>query len=164
LDALKATTSPVAYLNEHGFLAEFERVTQALETHRDYVVALGRHAVKDHIFAVFRFAVLCTKHPGFQEELEWRVVYQPSLDPSDHIVRCTETINGVPQPIYKIRLRDVPEAGLIGIEIKDLIERVIVGPTRYPDAVREAFVDALEGVGVPDAQQKVIASTIPLRR
>jgi Protein of unknown function (DUF2971) len=164
LAALKATASPVAYLSEHGFLAEFDRVTQALETHRDYLIGLGRERVKDYIFAVFRFAVLCTKHPGFKEELEWRVVYQPSLDPSDHIVRCTETINGVPQPIYKMRLQDVPEAGLVGIEIKDLIERVIVGPTRYPDAVCEAFVDALEAAGVPDAKQKVVPSTIPLRQ
>lgn len=163
-DALKAYTSPVAYLDPEDFEQEFARVTNGIKVHLDYVRSLGREAVKNTVFEVFRNAVLCTKHPGFKEELEWRVIYQPSLHPSDRIKRDIETINGSPQPVYKVSLRDFPEEGLVGVEIPTLVDRVIIGPTRHHAAVCEAFADILQKAGLPDAARKVIPSTIPLRQ
>jgi hypothetical protein len=58
------------------------------------------------------FAVLCTKHPGFAEEAEWRVIHCPWWENSPHLLKETELIQGVPQPVYKIALEDIPEKGL----------------------------------------------------
>ena len=110
---------------------------------------------------MFWFAAVSIKPPGFKEEKEWRVVYCPSIYPSNHLIRDTQVVRGVPQPIYKIRLKDIP--GLIGIEIPALLNRVIIGPSKYPLAIGEAFIDLLEEAGVQNPISKVYRSEIPLR-
>ena len=73
-------------------------------------------------------------------------------------------IGGTPQLIYKIPLQNVPEEGFHGVEIPELIDRIIIGPTQYDSATREAFVDRLGEAGVSDPEDRVIVSKIPLRR
>jgi hypothetical protein len=72
-------------------------------------------------------------------------------------------IGGIPQPIYKIPLKDIPEEGFVGAEIPALIERIIIGPTQFPLVTYEAFVELLSKAGVAEAQKKVFISDIPLR-
>jgi len=69
----------------------------------------------------------------------------------------------MPQPIYKIPLRNIPEEGFVGAEIPELIDRIIIGPTQYPSAAREAFEYLLEQAGVHDSADRVIVSDLPLR-
>jgi hypothetical protein len=113
------------------------------------------------MFNVFRNAVLCTKHPGFEEELEWRIIHQPSLVESRYLTRAIEVVRGIPQPVYKIKLDNSP---VPGANLPDLITSIIIGPTRQPDAIAEAFMDALVTAGVADAHNRIITSTIPLRQ
>jgi hypothetical protein len=127
-DALKAYTNPVAYLGLDGFDREFKRFLEGVEANAPFVKALGEQFVYARVFDVFRSAVLCTKHPGFHEEREWRVIYSPSYAKSNRIKTEIESINGTPQPICKIPLANVPEEGLTGIELPELVERVIIGP------------------------------------
>ncbi len=72
-------------------------------------------------------------------------------------------IGGTPQPIYKIPLRNIPEEGLIGVDIPEFLERIIIGPTEYSSAMREAFETLLTDAGVDDPAQRVHVSDIPLR-
>jgi hypothetical protein len=110
---------------------------------------------------MFRFAAVSTKHPGFAEERELRVVCSPSLGKSKHLIKDIEVIQGVPQPVYKIPLEDIPEEKLSGVTIPDLIDRIIIGPTRDPLAMAEAFSDLLAKADV-DPSNKVFVSYIPL--
>ncbi|MEA2833372.1 MAG: hypothetical protein QOG66_1574 [Methylobacteriaceae bacterium] len=162
-DALKAYTSPVAYLLQDGFLREYDRLLASIEENREFVRSLGQEAVLGYIFEAFRAAILCTKHPGFREELEWRVIHSPLYRPSARIRREIEPIRGVPQPVYKIMLEDIPAEGLIGAAIPSLVDRIIIGPTRHPEVIREAFVDVLRNIGVDVPETRVFASDIPLR-
>ena len=73
-------------------------------------------------------------------------------------------IGGTPQPIYKIPLQNVIEEDFRGAEIPELLDRIIIGPTRYPWAAHEAFVQLLGEAGVEDPQNRVCVSNIPLRR
>jgi len=116
-----------------------------------------------NIFTMFRFAVLCTKHPGFGEEKEWRAVYNPQLEFSDRIKKDIAVIQGVPQTIMKIPMVSYPDEGMLGAELPELLDHIIIGPTQYPDVIREAFVDMLAAAGVTDANKKVVMSDIPLR-
>ena len=86
-DALKAYTSPVAYLDASGFEGEFRRVADNIHTEANFLQSLGRDSMKAHLFDVFKTAALCTKHPGFHEEREWRVVYSPTMDRSDRLAK-----------------------------------------------------------------------------
>ena len=162
-DALKAYTSPVAYLNENGFDQSFGEILDAIEKNIEIINALGEQAVLNHMFEVFRMAILCTKHPGFREEKEWRVIYTPTYQKSERLRFDIQSINGVPQPIYKIPLEDVASEGLTGIEIPNLVERIIIGPTQFPFAIRDAFVNKLTSIGVADAAKRIFISDVPLR-
>ena len=163
-NALKVTSSPVAYLSDAKFEQKFEEIADGIGEHSEFLRAQDRTTIRDYVFHMFRFAALCTKHPGFKEELEWRVVYTPTLDRSDRLIKDIQVIGGTPQPIYKIPLRNVIEEDFRGAEIPELIDRIIIGPTRYPLAAYEAFVQLLGEAGVEDPQNRVFVSNIPLRR
>jgi hypothetical protein len=162
--ALKAYASPVAYLNDASFAEEFENVGRRIDGEADFLRGLDRQILVNNVFQMLKYAALCTKHPGFREEREWRVIYCPALEKSAHLVKGIQTVRGVPQAVYKIPLKDTPDEGLVGIEIPALVERVIIGPTAYPLAVRKAFVALLADAGMSDADKKVFMSDIPLRK
>jgi hypothetical protein len=95
--------------------------------------------------------------------MEWRVVYTHELNTSTRLVRDVKVIDGTPQPIFKIPLKNVPEVGLTGVTLPELLERIIIGPTQNTQVIRDAFVELLTQSGVPDAGKKVFLSEIPLR-
>ncbi len=107
--------------------------------------------------------VVSIKHPGFEEEKEWRVVYWPKLAPSSYVSQEIASIGGSPQLIHKIPLKKIPDKGLNVIEIDQVLDRIIIGPTTFPDALREALIYELEKVGVGEAGNRVVVSDIPLR-
>ena len=162
--ALKAYSSPVAYLWEEEFVAAFAAIVDRIEKEIEFVRAQGKQLVLNSVFAMLRSAMMCTKHPGFREEREWRIIYSPRFDKSQRIIPDVVSINGVPQPVQKIPLKNVPEEGLYGVEIPELVERVIIGPTNFPLEIREATITLLKEKGVVDAKSKVVVSTIPLRQ
>jgi hypothetical protein len=108
---------------------------------------------------------VCLKHPGFAEEKEWRVMHVHGVHPMGKLTLGTETINGFPQPVMKLPLRNVSDGEhlITGLEIDELVERVIIGPTKFPDAVWEAMVASLSETGVSDPEHRVVISDIPLR-
>jgi hypothetical protein len=112
---------------------------------------------------MLRFAALSTKHPAFEEEKEWRVLYTPSLEKSRWIVHEVIAVNGIPQPVYKLPLKNIAEVGL-GAEIPNLLDRVIIGPTEFPIALGRAFERLLFEAGVKDTDKRIALSGIPLRQ
>lgn len=163
-DALKAYVSPVAYLHIDGFEQEFLRLLMNIQASRDIIVAMGEEEFFARICQSFRFAILSTKHPGFVEEREWRIIYNPAVDRSEVIQESIESIGGIPQKVCKLPLKDRSELGINGITLPSLINRVIIGPTLYPFDVAEALTVLLEKAGVENAAAKVFVSDIPLRQ
>jgi hypothetical protein len=103
------------------------------------------------------------KHEGFREEREWRIIYSPKRDSSPLIKRIVREVAGVPQPIFLLPLdRDV-HPGLADIDLIQMFDRLIIGPSPYPWPMYEAFTTALSEAGVKDATNKVFVSDIPIR-
>jgi hypothetical protein len=75
----------------------------------------------------------------------------------------TEIIAGVPQIIYKIPLDSSASPLISDLDFSQVFDRLIVGPTPYPWPIRGAFVEALKTTGVPNADERVFVSDIPLR-
>ena len=117
-----------------------------------------------YVFEAFRAAMLCTKHPGSAEEREWRIIYSATYAKSERIATEIVSVGGSPQPICKLPLKNVPEEDLIGAEIPELVERIIIGPARYPAVIAEAFATLLKEAGVPNPWVRIATSHIPLRR
>jgi hypothetical protein len=158
-----AYASPVAYLDAQDFETEFSRIADNISEAADFVRSRPREEIKNRIFNVLRLASVSTKHPGFHEEKEWRVVYCPTLEKSPYLRKGIEVIRGVPQPVYKIPLQNITEINLVAA-IPELFDRIIIGPTQYPLAVGEAFQELLTEAGVKDPENKICISDIPLRR
>jgi hypothetical protein len=162
-DALKAYTSPILYQNDTDFESSLDRVGQNIIEDRDFLKTLDCDQVVSYAFNTLRSAALFTKHPGFKEEKEWRVMYAPNFEHSSHLEKTVQVVRGIPQPIYKLPLKDLPDEGLSGIEIPALIDRIIIGPVDSPFMIFEAFCDLLRDAGVPEPEKKIVISNIPLR-
>jgi hypothetical protein len=150
-------------MDADGFAKDLDSLNETITRNKALIRNLSQDRLVDYLFNAFRFAILCTKHPGFAEEREWRIIHNPTLDQNDRVKKVVEVIGGVPQPVMKVKLKDYEEEGFVGAEIPALLDRIIIGPTLYPDALREAFEHELTIAGVEDAHKKVIVSDIPLR-
>jgi len=161
--ALAAYSSPVAYLDSNGVADELKAITQRIRQNQEFVKGIGRERTKNILFHALRFSAVCTKHPAFQEEKEWRVVASPSIESSDLVPKEIEDVYGVPQLVLKIKLEDHLDRGLRGLEPRDLIDRVLIGPCDHPDVVCRAFRETLTALGVPDAGNRAYGTGVPLR-
>jgi hypothetical protein len=162
-DGLGAYASPVAYLDDKQFEKRFAQIVDNIGSETKLLQDQGRDDIINRIFHMLRFAALSTKHPGFAEEKEWRILFGPTLEPSKWITSEIISLNGVPQPVYKLPLANIPEVNLVA-GIPDLLDRMIIGPTQFPVALGSAFEQLLANAGVKDAGTKISLSRIPLRR
>ena len=163
-DVLQAYSSPVAYLSRDAFAAEFIEVAKNIERETEYIRSLDRAKVKGILFNMLRSAVLCTKHPGFKEEREWRIVASPAMYPSKFLVPSIEVVRGTPQTVLKIDLQNHPGQGLSGLSLPELLNRIIIGPCEFPQVIRGALHQLLKDAEVPDPDKKIFISDIPLRQ
>lgn len=145
---------PVDYYDGEKFETQFSATAERIKENIESLRVHGYETVKNCVFQMLKFMALSTKHPGFEEEKEWRVIYCPQLEGSPEVKKVTKAVNGDPQPICEIPLKNIAV----------LLDRVIIGPSEYASATKEAFVDLLTKAGIPDADKKVIVSNIPLRR
>lgn len=162
-DVFHAYARPVLYLDEEKFKAEFELLALRIENEKDFIRSLGKECVKGYLFDIFKTYALCVKHPGFWEEKEWRVFYTPDMNSSDYIKSSIESVNGVPQEIFKIPLDNMPEHNFNGAKIAEVIERIIIGPTEHQLVLMDTFQKLLKKAGCNNAFEKVHCSGIPLR-
>jgi hypothetical protein len=109
--------------------------------------------------------VSCLKHEGFREEREWRAIYSPKVLPSGLMEKeaSTEVVAGIPQIVHKIPLDSSVSPVLAELDFAAMFDRLIIGPSPYPLAIKEAFTNALTIAGVADAGNKIFASLIPIR-
>jgi hypothetical protein len=161
-DGLGAYSSPVVYLDDQRFEEHFSRVVQNISSEIEFLRAREREEIINRVFHMLRFAALSTKHPGFAEEKEWRVLHGPALEKSRWITNEVVAVNGVPQFVYKLPLKNIAEIGLVA-EIPDLLDHIIIGPTEFPIALGRALEQLLLGAGVKDADKRIALSGIPLR-
>jgi hypothetical protein len=162
-DTFGAFSSPVHYYGDDDLRDMFLEVEKNISENKEYLTGKGQDEVMGYLFLLLRSVAMCTKHPGFHEEQEWRIMHTQELDEQGALTLDVECINGVPQPVFKIPLKDQEDGGMTGISVPQLLERVIVGPTQFPLAVYDALVMELEKAGVADAANKVVYSAIPLR-
>ncbi|WP_372603884.1 DUF2971 domain-containing protein [Actibacterium sp.] len=165
-DALSAYTVPVVYRTVEQFESYFETITPRISAILSARSGLDPDFLKGQLFWAFHFLTLSIKHPGFEEEKEWRVVYSPNHWKSTSIKSSTEVIQGIPQKVFTLKLESDPKVGLVGLSPDELLKEVIIGPTEpdYEIPLRDAIVAKLEEASVADARSKVRFSGIPLRR
>ena len=156
-----AYTSPVEYSDVGDFEQYFIELYNSFSENRKLFESLGPDLIKRHFINAFRFAICSTKHPGFREEQEWRVIY--NVEKSIAIKQSVCSINSIPQVIQKIPLKDNVEADIYGITLNDLVLKIIIGPSQFPNEIRKALGEALTCKGVTNPFGRISISDIPIR-
>jgi hypothetical protein len=161
--ALSLLFSPVSYLREDDVHRNFEEVSENILANADFLRSLGNDAIVQWIFSMLLVNVTCLKHEGFHEEREWRGIYSPKRLFSPLMEQSTEVISGVPQIVHKLPLDSAAAPELADLDLSRIFDRLIIGPTQYPMAIREAFVGALTNLGVASPHERIFISGIPIR-
>jgi Protein of unknown function (DUF2971) len=161
--ALNLLFSPVAYLMEDEAHAVLHEIVKNINASHDFLRSVDRAIVIQTVFYMLVAAVTCLKHEGFREEREWRAIYTPNLRPSPLMESSVEVVAGVPQIVHKIPLDANKSAVLADLDLVQIFDRLIIGPSSYPWAMFHAFTAELARAGVPDAADRVWNSNIPLR-
>jgi hypothetical protein len=152
----------VGYFNDQQLANELDTVINNIRNNREFLGNLPRQTLIGSTFGMLLTHVVTLKHEGFHEEKEWRIIYFPTLMPSDHIESSIQVVGGIPQRVYEIPLENNAAAG-IALGVVDLLDRVIIGPSQFPIAMYDAFVEELNKAGVRDTRSRVFASQIPVR-
>jgi hypothetical protein len=112
-----------------------------------------------------RIAAVFTKHKGFDEEQEWRVVYMRERDISktfDTQLGYSIGPHGIEQRL-KFRIAHHPGATAPGFGLDLVVDRIILGPTLNSPLARGAFMRMLTEHGETGLANRVAASSIPYR-
>jgi hypothetical protein len=155
--------SPVAYLTKeqvHGVLRE---VIGNISCSGEFLRSVERQLVVGTVLSMLIAGVTCLKHEGFAEEHEWRAIYAPKRLPSALMESSTEIVRGVPQIVFKIPLDVTVSERLRDLDLFQMFDRLIVGPSPYPWPIYEAFVSELAKAGVAESEKRVFVSGIPIR-
>ena len=147
------------------FLERFTRILDDVETNLEKLKLVDNQLIATNWKVVLDDMVLSTKHPGFKEEKEWRIIYRrklPSTIPAPP--HKAVVVGGIAQIVHYLPMVDVPEKGVTKATLDEILDRVIIGPTANPELVWEAFVIELAAAGINDPAHRVVACNIPLRR
>lgn len=162
-DELKAYSVPVLYLTDVEFGEALDSCLDSVEANAANFKGLQPDTITNIVFWWLIFLAVSLKHPAFQEEREWRVIYLPPIARSPVIHEAVESIGGVPQIVQKIPLKHDPSVGLHGADVPSLLASVIIGPSEFPLVIRDALIAAMREAKVGDPESKVLISWIPLR-
>ncbi len=136
-----------------------EVVTGTAPTDRDLYCIAYHWIERLKVFSLF------TKHKGFHEEQEWRIVYMNERDKEGKLkdmLGYAITPRGV-EPKLKFKVK--PLEGLFGehLSLEGIIDRIILGPTTSTVIAANSVKRLLQQKGKPGLADKIVASTIPFR-
>jgi hypothetical protein len=169
-DALGTYASPVVYRTPGNFRPLFKEVVDSIDGELAELRKMDPQFTHNWLLGAFVFAVQSTKHPAFEEEQEWRVIYSPPILQGSRYwteERCKrvpvrwKTLNGIPQRTYALPFADYPNEQFTGATLPALLDRVMVGPSRHADIIKQAIGDQLQSLGMSNPHISVTG--IPLR-
>jgi hypothetical protein len=127
----------------------------------DDKIYLASHAVFERIklFALF------TKHHGFKEENEWRIVYLSDRDPDKKLASMLHYVNGSRGVEPKLRFKIGYIEGLTApdLSLGKIVSAILLGPSTSSPLAKRSVERMLTLIGKAELIDRLHASTIPLR-
>lgn len=117
------------------------------------------------LFERIKVFSLFSKHRGFIEEREWRMVYVKERDQNNTFAPMLHYWIGPRGVEPKLRLKVAPIKGLTAddLSLSKIVERIILGPSLSSPLAKTAFLRMLDKLNKPLLKEKIHASTIPFR-
>ena len=166
------TGSPLIISRVHYASTE-DRKQWLQDLMRKFAALLKENHVEDEhlylpvhaLFTRIKIFSLFTKHDGFKEEQEWRVVYLKEWDQGDSVTPTHSyaiTDRGV-EPKLKLPVKAIPGKTTDDFSISTLIYEIILGPSISSQLSKGALARMLDSIGKPELKVKLRASDIPYR-
>jgi DUF2971 family protein len=143
-----------------ALVAQWSDLTRAAKLPTEQLHVAGWHAYS----AVLTYA-LTTKHLGFGEEEEWRVIYTADRDVSGLLRHCLGyqiTDNGV-EPKLKYRIGHIATVSAPDLALQNLVDRIILGPSLSSLLASKSVARMFENMRKPHYISKLRSSSIPFR-
>lgn len=117
------------------------------------------------LFERIKLFALFSKHDGFREEKEWRVVYAPERDREKKLAPMFHYSFGARGAELRLRYKIAPMNGVSApdLSLEKLVERLILGPSISSVLAQKAVTRMLERIGKPALAGRIHASGIPFR-
>lgn len=152
-----------------------DRINQILDSWSSVVIKAVEHddappeSVRDaalYLFDALIVEALSTKHVGFAEEREWRLVYLLHRDFQRELVHLFGYHHGRGGLEPKLKLPIKPPLNIFSDSwsFKDILDRIIIGPSVSSPMAKATLCRALKGMGKEWVADKVVSSAIPFRR
>jgi hypothetical protein len=117
------------------------------------------------LFERIKIFALFSKHSGFNEEREWRIVYVPERDTGKRMTSMLQYFIGAngAEPKLKLKIDQIADLGKKGVPLEALIERIILGPSTSSPLAHRAVERMLERLNKNPLKNLVYTSGIPFR-
>lgn len=117
------------------------------------------------LFERIKSFALFSKHKGFEEEREWRIVYNPVRDAEKKYANFFSYAvgpHGV-EPKFKFKLQPVDDITASDFSLEKIVSRILLGPTTSSPLAIAAFNRLLDTTSRQTLKERVRASSIPFR-
>jgi hypothetical protein len=106
-----------------------------------------------------------TKHSGFREEKEWRVVYSKHYDVNNVLTGMLGYFinGGVVEPKLKLKIAPLEGAAGGGITLEQVVTKIIMGPRGASARSKMALQRMLQMLGNAALADRVVTSSTPYR-
>lgn len=157
----------VTYLSKESRINWIENTLNTLATiiENNELDDDGLYHAAYYLFERIKIFALFTKHNGFDEEKEWRVVYlnERNKDPEvEKMLGYAKTNRGL-EPKLKFKFKSLPSITTGEFSISSVTHKIILGPSFSTPMSKSTFEKMLILLGKPELINKVSVSDIPFR-
>jgi len=117
------------------------------------------------LFERIKLFALFSKHSGFSEEREWRIVYAPDRDSEQKLASMFHYSIRPRGAEPKLRLKIEPIHGLttMDLSLEKIVEWIILGPNASSPMARRVVLRMLEQLNKASLKERIHVSSIPYR-
>jgi Protein of unknown function (DUF2971) len=155
------------------YASEQDRVASMKETFTNCVDVLKRHQIPDeklyfvsyNMFTLMKFYSLLSKHHGFAEENEWRIIYLPDRDVNGLFKEQFSYAigkNGI-EPKLRFKIEPLATETDATWTFHSILDRIILGPSISSPLALNSARRLFDTLNKPEFKQKLWPSSIPLR-
>src|SRR6202012_3424553 len=111
------------------------------------------------IFSAIKLYALTSKHRGFSEENEWRLIYLPDRDPNGVMKGKFNYMLGKRgvEPKLRFKIEPLPIDKAESWTFDSILHRIILGPSLSSVLARTSVVRMLEVIGKGDFKSRVVS-------
>lgn len=172
-DAVTLNASSPLLFAKVQYASEQERVAWMKTIFSGCAAVLKQEAIPDdklyhvafHMFSLVKLYALTSKHHGFKEEREWRIIYLPDRDPNRLLAEQFSYVvgkNGI-EPKLRLRIEPLKTDPRETWTFHSILDRIILGPNISSPLSISAVRRMFETLKRPEFTEMLTSSSIPLR-